>query len=276
MYDKKFFYKASALFTVIVLFLYAKYQLGWFYKGIFTTSIIPPGKWRLHSSGSCSATACGTRGIKSTLYQCYDPKTGLDMDSSNCSNDVKPKGSQDCDTPSCVDWTLGEWSSCPPCGVDVIRTREVSCSAKDPDNGCDQKNIPPTRDRCRIEPCGKWIAPDFPKCPVCGPDSAVLQTRKVTCSTGTACDPDEMPPSENKCEKIRKCNWETSEWDIKCPNCGPPPNVVKNRTIYCETGNDNDCPPENKPYTKETCPRKDCMWKTGDWIADGSTPPPIV
>ena len=216
-----------------------------------------------------------TQGIKSTLYKCYDPKTGLDMDSSNCSNDVKPKGSQDCDTPECVDWTLGEWSDCPDCGVNVPRTREVSCSATDPINGCDQKNIPPTKDTCKIEPCGAWLVKDFPDCPRCGPDNTVIQTREANCSTGSACDKKDIPPLTHTCPNINRCRWQTSAWDKECSNCGPPPNTVRKRTAWCETKNDSDCL-EDKPELESVCPRKDCIWRTGGWIANGSTPPPIV
>lgn len=225
MYDKKIIYGVMTL-MFIIFFLYAKYSLGWFYKGI-SLSIIPPGKWRSIDDGVCStATKCGQQGIQRKLVQCYDPKTGLETNPDNCSDAIKPKSVLSCDGPKCANWVIGKW--------------------------------------------------DKEHCPVCGKEPQVTRKRSVTCPTGSFCDISKRPTDKDICQGIDLCKWVMSDWDQPCPDCNPPPVVIQNRTLIgCQSGNDADCS-GTPPKTGNVCPRRDCMWKTGDWVSSDSVPPPIV
>ena len=228
MYDKKIIYGLIS-FTVITFFLYAIYKLGWFYKGISllitSPSVVPPGEWRTSNIGTCSATACGKKGIQEKQVQCYDPKTGLGIDSSNCNQATKPGDTESCSAPPCGEWVAGNWDK---------------------------------------------------ECPVCGPQSEVTRNRTVTCPDGSICDISTKPTDTNVCYGIDLCKWVMSDWDVPCPDCNPPPNVMQKRTLIgCQSGNNADCV-GTPPASANICPRRDCVWKTGDWVSSNSVPPPIV
>ena len=147
--------------------------------------------WIIGEYGTCSATACGTVGVRSRTVQCAR-NDGLIVQESNCKT-TKPQTTQSCSAPSCDGsytyvWRTGDWGQCSAnqCNVNGTQTRTVQCLRNDDivvsDSLCTSAGSKPATSRSCTGTCSySWEVGDWGPCSATACGTSGTRSRTVQC-----------------------------------------------------------------------------------------------
>lgn len=148
-------------------------------------------EWVIGSYGECSATACGTTGVRTRTVQCAR-NDGLIVDDSKCTT-TKPQTTQSCSAPSCDGgytyvWRTGDWGACSAtqCNANGTQTRVVECVRNDnqvvADSFCSGAGQKPQSSRsCQGACTYAWSIGDWGACSAVACGTSGTRNRTVQC-----------------------------------------------------------------------------------------------
>ncbi|XP_038235081.1 A disintegrin and metalloproteinase with thrombospondin motifs 20 isoform X3 [Dermochelys coriacea] len=178
--------------------------------------------WQVGPWGSCAVT-CG-RGYQMRAVKCVTGTYGVILeDDRECNAATRPRDSQDCELPPCLEteklwttslpvigkvtqWRYGSWTPCSASCGKGNRARYVSC--RDAHGGVADESLcthlprPAEISNC-FSPCGEWQAGSWSPCTVTCDNG--IATRQVVCVNyhqqidENYCDPESRPSKEQEC-----------------------------------------------------------------------------
>ncbi|XP_076288590.1 A disintegrin and metalloproteinase with thrombospondin motifs 9 isoform X2 [Lasioglossum baleicum] len=262
-------------------------------------------KWKVESAKKCSKPCIN--GYMHRDVKCVDIRTETTAPDNYCDKNRKPYRKIPCIRHECPMWNTGAWGQCDAeCGSG-FQYRQVSCQHPGgkslPDEKCHDVEKPLILKPCRKSPCTndlnnrkhrmetnifrKWEVSNWTACSKsCG---SGLQRRRVECTMrrgnhGPVTVKDEQcsrlgltkPRSQRPCRRTA-CDyiWQEGAWSECSAECGE---GMQHRTVTCHRTNrygltdpSDNCPPDQKPNSRQTCKLRECddkyYWSTGPWRA---------
>ncbi|XP_072340509.1 A disintegrin and metalloproteinase with thrombospondin motifs 20 isoform X1 [Scyliorhinus torazame] len=241
--------------------------------------------WQTGPYGQCTVT-CG-HGYQMRAVRCVAGSYGAVIDDRGCNAATRPRDSQDCEMPPCLElpkivttesptiqrgmmtqWRFGSWTPCSlTCGKGV-RARYVSC--RDAQGGiadesfCAHLPRPPEASTC-FSPCGQWHAGEWSSCSAsCGSGRV---TRQVVCTSYH-----HQITEESDCSVMKRPHQEQECSMPPCPR-------IYHQHDYPAHFPQHDYPQPHVDYPSQdvtsqnmwNSPSRGSQWRTGPWGACSST-----
>ncbi|XP_038235096.1 A disintegrin and metalloproteinase with thrombospondin motifs 20 isoform X4 [Dermochelys coriacea] len=249
--------------------------------------------WQVGPWGSCAVT-CG-RGYQMRAVKCVTGTYGVILeDDRECNAATRPRDSQDCELPPCLEteklwttslpvigkvtqWRYGSWTPCSASCGKGNRARYVSC--RDAHGGVADESLcthlprPAEISNC-FSPCGEWQAGSWSPCSsTC---AGGFQRRVVVCQdvdgiSASYCDEATKPPESRRCDSGHCPRWNYGSWGECTHTCG---DGIKTRLVICQLPNgqmlnDQSCEILDKPPNMAQCNVRSCpgdvSWQRGPW-----------
>ncbi|XP_002737662.1 thrombospondin type-1 domain-containing protein 7A-like [Saccoglossus kowalevskii] len=242
------------------------------------------------SWGTCTAT-CGTS-YRFRTVTCVASTNGFTVADDLCLGNglQKPTTTEECFTPPCVEYIVGEWTDCfTTCGT-AFRTRTLTCVTVGTtialaQSQCQSAGLeyPSTVESCSLPACYSYYTGAWGECSAtCG---SAIRTRSVYCAaSGSTSQVDtnncigaglEVPTATDICV-VPACQvyaFTVGEWSSCSSTCG---SSYRTRSVTCVdqssdvTVSDSLCSTlgVSKPSTQEDCAVQQCttfIFTVGDW-----------